>query len=281
MKNTLILIACAMVASSCGGGGSLSDLDSSYDNSGINSNETIKQFSDGSAVVATKGNIKSLATIDEPSYYFSITNEPDSLIQTFNGAVNLRVTDSTDFGGTNYYRYVYDGTTSQGKNIEAVSIGYFLDGSGNQVSVTVATLNNDEVFLLSSGTLAKTLPAGKHIYSFGDIIMAYRDSGAETSFDKITVAVDFDKSTGSLVAETDSMFASADGFLINKANGTFSGTDATIGFKGGSDRSAADIIGGFSGVGATGVHGLIYTDEGDFASDVCDSCGTAVFYAIK
>ena len=144
MKNNLCLAAIgAILLSACGGGGGLSGLDNSYRNTGTNSNEVVKQFSDGSAVVATKGNLKSLATIEEPSYFFSITDAPDSLIETFNGAMNLEVVQADDFGGTDYYRYVYTGTNSQGKTIEAISLGYFLDGSGNQVSVNIATLNQE------------------------------------------------------------------------------------------------------------------------------------------
>lgn len=279
MKNLLLTCMFATLLSGCGGGGgNLSDLDRDFENSG-QANEVIKQFADGSALVVTKGNLKSLATIEEPSYFFSITDKPDSLIETFNGAMNLQLISRDDFGGTNYFNDIYTGTNVAGKKIDGRSLGIFLDGSGNQVSINVATLNEEEVFFFTTGTLVNVMPQGKHTYSAGDVLIAFKEYDIEEAYDTITVAVDFDELKGSMVAETDTLFVSATDFTINASNGTFNGSDASIGVKGGADTLDADINGAFAGVGAAGIHGLVTSKSGDFAADECFNCGVAGFYS--
>ena len=278
MRNLLFACNLACLLSACGGGGgNLANLDRDFENDG-QSNEVIKQFHDGSALVVTKGNLKSLVTIEEPSYFFSITANPTELVDTFNGALNLEVVSRDDFGGTDYYETVYTGRNASGKQLDARTLGYFLDGSGNQVSVTLAAIGEDAV-LFNSGTLVNGMPSGRHTYSRGDAIIGYKDD-VEVSYNSMTVVVDFDEMTGSVVAETDNLFFSANDFVINAANGTFNGDDATIGRIGGEDIHDADINGAFAGVAAAGIHGMVSSKVENYAADDADG-GVGIFYAIR
>lgn len=272
--------------SACGGGSDLSNLDRDFELSGNSTSETLAEFEDGSAALALKAVVQSNATIDEPSYMFVVTSNPDDFTNTISSTLNIDESDRDDYGGTDYYRIQYEGTNYEGKLVQAVTKGYFLDGDEHQVSTSVLFIDfensdNPTFGLLSSGTEVQGLPSGRHTYSGGDAMIAYGDSGIEEMYDNMTISVNFDKLKGSLLAQTENLFISATDFKIQASNGTFMGDNALIGVAGTDDTAEANVAGGFSGVSADGIHGIVYSKTGNFSADSCDACGVGTFYAIK
>ena len=286
MFRAVVLSLAAISLSACGGGGDLSGLDRDFDNSGTNSYETLTEYEDGSAALALKAVIQSNATIDEPSYTFVLTNYPDEFTKTISSSLNLEELERNDFDGTNYYRIAYEGTNFEGKDVNAATLGFFLDGEEHQVSTTVFFVDyenneNPTYGILSSGTEVQGLPSGRQTYSGGDVIIAYANSGMEEKYDEMAINVNFDNLKGSLLAETENLFISATDFEIDVSNGTFLGDNALIGFSGTDNIAEANVAGGFSGFGADGIHGIVYSKTGDFQSDSCQSCGVGAFYALR
>ena len=285
MLRFLIFLVAVTGLSACGGGGKLSELDRDYATSDINSWQSLKQYSDGSSVLAFKGVLQSDESIDEPRYLFAVTTDPDQLTATISGAINVELVEANDFNGSNYYKYLYNGTNSEGKSINAEVLGYFLDGADNQVSMTTLVIDLDSErpvgSLLSSGTLVQGLPSGRHSYSGGDAQIIFKGSELEQKYNDMLITIDFDKMKGSMLAETENLFISATNFEIDSSNGTFTGTEGLIGYTGTNNTSEANISGAFSGSNASGIHGLVYTKVGDFASDTCSTCGAGTFYARK
>lgn len=281
MTKFWLVSASVFALSACGGGGSsdygtgtLAELSSSYAKQGKNTHQVLREYTSGDSIMAFKGNFKTSNSSGKTFYVFSITKDQQTIIDTFDGAINFTTSNYNDFDGTSYYYYEGAGTNANGQAITSEHLGFF---NGNvDVGGIYAVVGGHEN-LMSLGDVPGDLPAGVHTYANGDTRILYRGD-VEDSYDKSTLVANFDTKTGSLLAETNTLFMSATNFNINTTTGEISGGTAKVGnLNNPTDFVSAKLLGAFSGKFADGVHGIIY-QETDSTSGVP---GSGVFYAIN
>lgn len=281
MLKHCVAIAAALALTACGGGGggdhgtgTLAELSKSYSETGQNSHKVMRSYTSGDAIMAFKGVFKTANTSGKDFYVFTITKDQQTSIDTFNGAINLTSSNYTDFGGTDYYSYDAQGVNANGQAITSNHVGYH-DGDTDLGGVYAVVGGNEG--LMTLGYTPGDLPAGTQTYANGHTRILYRGT-VETSFDKTTLVANFNTKTGSLVAETNSLFMSATDFKINMQTGEISGGNAKVGsLTNTTDYAAAKLLGAFAGKYGDGVHGIVY-QEADSTSGVP---GSAVFYAVN
>ena len=190
----LIFLVAGAGLSACGGGGKLSELDRDYASSDSNSWQSLAQYSGGTSVLAFKGIILSDATINEPSYIFTITDNAEILTATLSGAMKLELVESSDLGDTNQYEYLVSGTNFEGEFVEIESAGYFLDGSAlDQIGVSYSLIDYSGGIsgsIMSTGTFVQGLPSGSHSYSNGYAMIIYNQSGVEEKYNDLVITID-------------------------------------------------------------------------------------------
>lgn len=269
-----------LALSACGGGsttsgaGSLAALNAAAAQSGTNANMVIGDYSSGDSVVALKGEFKTNNSSGKEFYVFALTKDTQTIIDTFNGAINLTSSNYTDFGGSSYYSYDGVGTNANGEAIASKHVGFFnTDSDVGSVYAVVGGAEN----LMSLGFTPSDLPSGIHTYSRGDTTILYRGE-VEVSYDKSTLFANFSTQTGSLLAETDTLFMSATDFKIDTVTGEISGGSAKVGSLANStDFVDAQLLGAFAGKYGDGVHGIIH-QTADSQSAVP---GAGTFYVVN
>ena len=277
IKYVVPFIALSLAA--CGGSSDLTALDRSFVNNGTTSNLPIKEYDDGTSIIAIKGKLNSGELVyNSDAYIFAFTDDAQAVIDLYSGVINLNISDYDDFEGSDYYVYEAAGFSSNGKEVNANVIGYTL-ADGGHVSFAVAQIDEKYVSF-TDGSISYELPIGEHTYSYGDTLIAFKDT-MEESYDDLTLVANFSTEKGSLLGLTDTLYMSATNFEIDIDNGTFTGETAEIGRQGGSDKIAASITGAFSGLAAEGVHGLLYPNKASTDFEDCGDCGLATFYAVK
>ncbi|MDA8785798.1 hypothetical protein N9N40_09630 [Planktomarina temperata] len=270
----LALSACGGGGSSGSGVGSLAELNAAVSKSGTNANKVIQNYSSDHAVVALKGQFKTNNSSGEDFYVFALTQNAQTIIDTFNGAINYSSSNYTDFNGSSYYGYNATGSNANGQAITSENVGFF-DGD-TDVGAIYAVIGGTES-LMSFGYTPSDLPAGTQTYSFGDTRILYRGVG-EDSYNKSTLIANFNTRKGSLIAETETLFMSATDFNINTATGEISGGSAKVGALANStDFVDAQLLGAFAGKYGDGAHGIIH-QTADTQSAVP---GSGIFYVVN
>lgn len=281
MLRFCLMLFTTITLTACGGGGgtdlgvgSLAELSKTYTDSGVNSNKTLQEYSSGISVMALKGQFKTNNSSGKDFYVFALTQDQQTIKDTFNGAINFSTSNYSDFNGTNYYFYNGAGMNANGQAISSSHVGYY-DGD-TDIGGIYAVVGGYEN-LMSLGYTPGDLPAGTQTYSNGDTRILYRGV-VEDSYDKSTLVANFNTKKGSLVAETANLYMSATDFTINTVTGEISGGSAKVGdLNNSTDYVAAKLLGAFAGKYGDGVHGIIYQDA-DTNSTVP---GSGVFYALN
>jgi hypothetical protein len=262
LKYLPFYIASVITLSACGGSNTLtSGIDASYDGSGPNAQEVLKQYSNGQSVIAIKGDLSdgSGQSDDKTKYYFVLSSDTKAVTDTFSGVVTYDSTNQYLTNG-NFYGVLREGTNSAGKSVKADTAGVNLNLSGSEfAAISVFEIDN-EFGIGTGGTVVNTLPAGKFNYEgYGTIGV---ESTVENGADLLFVA-DFINNTAEMLASTTNLFASASGLTIDPKNGSFSGSNAKIGEKNSTFEMPATIVGAFAGSNAGGVHGVGYPTKDD------------------
>ena len=167
-------------------------------------------------------------------------------------------------------------TLSSGSNWEILEGNYIYNGEDQYLYAYVEVLDaisgdgvlsglsynyvDDKIQHQSYGTqLSGNLPAGNVTYtgynSVSNIDATFTDAGS------FTMNANFSTGKGSISANGDDTYMQANGFGINTRTGSFSATNATVGYIGGASSSDR-LDGHFNGKNAKGVSG-IYTDTGN------------------
>ncbi|MDC0929640.1 hypothetical protein OAS03_02465 [Planktomarina temperata] len=281
MYKILTSVFAGLCLSACGGGGStgagvgsLAELNAAASQSGSTATKTIQNYGSGDSVVAMQGILKTKNSSGKELYVFALTQDAQTIKNTFTGAVTLTASNYSDFGGTDFYFYNGAGTNADGEAITSKHVGFFYGGL--DVGGTYAVIGGVEN-LVTHGYTPGDLPSGTQTYSNGDTRIIYRGT-IEDSYNKTTLVANFDTKKGSLVAETSNLFMSATDFTINMVTGEISGGSAKVGsLSNSTDFVDAQLIGAFAGPYGDGVHGIIH-QTADTQSTVP---GTGAFYAVN
>lgn len=276
MRRFIALILTGVTLSACGGSddGSLAELSKAAAQSGTNSNIIIQNYNSGDAVIALKGQFRTRNSSGKDFYVFALTKDSQTVIDTFNGALNFNSSNYTDFDGSSYYGYEAAGINANGQPITSYNMGFY--DSDTDVGAISAVIGG-YASLISFGYTPSDLPAGIQTYANGDTTILYRGI-VEDSYDNSTLIANFSTQKGSLIAQTDSLFMSATDFNINTLTGEISGGSAKVGsLTNSTDFVDAQLLGAFSGKYGDGVHGLIHQTE-DSQSAVP---GSGIFYVVS
>ena len=247
----------AISLSACGGGNTAtSGIDVGYNQTGSNTSETIKSYSNGDAVVAVKGILADggIAEADKPIYYFILSSNSAEVISVFDGAVAWELEDQY-YTLENVYSVYREGISNSGKALTADTTGINLNYSGTEYASMTAAEIGDEIAILTSGTTITRLPSGSHSYS-GAIIVGIENDMEVGSV--LNFSANFNTSTASMTGSTDKYFASANDITIDTTTGSFSTDTALIGEKNSTFTIDAELIGAFAGTNGGGVHGVLY-----------------------
>lgn len=256
-----VLLGCVCGLTACGGGGGVTNsIDNDYSNSGKIATSVVKEYSNGDSVVIAKGDLEDGGPANAPArYYFVLSQNADSVVDTMNGVVAWDEVQTKYVNGM-YYGVIRRGVNASGENVTADTDGLNLNLSGNEyVSLSVVSVGEDWG-VLSSGTVVSQLPSGKFTYEGGAVIHL---NGTIEGDDNLLLVADFDNAEVSFTASTDNLYTSATGIPINKGTGSFSGDGATIGERSTTFSIPASVIGAFAGSNAGGVHGVMYPTNDD------------------
>ena len=287
MKNTILLTCSALALMGCGGGGSvvngpnldapseivsenlsqtvlsLRAINQGWANSNRINSEVLKEYNNGQAIIAVKGDLEDggVGSIT-PRYYFVLSTDASTVIDTFNGVVVWESIETLSNTG-NRYSVERVGVNSKGSNVNAVTSGINLNLSGSEYTSLSAVTIGEVQGILTSGTVTSTLPSGKLAYNGGVTIGLNNKLEGSENF---LLIADFDNTTVSFTASTENLFTSANEIQIDPATGSFSGVGVDIGERNSTFSVPANVVGAFAGISADGVHGVAYPvndDEND------------------
>ena len=287
MKNTILLTCSALALMGCGSGGSvvngpnldapseivsenlsqtvlsLRAINQGWANSNRINSEVLKEYNDGQAIIAVKGDLEDggVGSIT-PRYYFVLSTDASTVIDTFNGVVVWESIETLSNTG-NRYSVERVGVNSKGSNVNAVTSGINLNLSGSEYTSLSAVTIGEVQGILTSGTVTSTLPSGKLAYNGGVTIGLNNKLEGSENF---LLIADFDNTTVSFTASTENLFTSANEIQIDPATGSFSGVGVDIGERNSTFSVPANVVGAFAGISADGVHGVAYPvndDEND------------------
>jgi hypothetical protein len=247
------------VLTGCGGGGTLTaDIDRDYSSSNEIASEIIKEYSNGDAVIAVKGDLEDGGVGNTtPRYYFVLSEDANAVIDTFDGVVAWERVENT-FEDGNKYGVEREGVNAKGQNVFADTVGINLNFSGSEYASLSAVEVNGKFGYLTSGTVISNLPTGRFNYE-GAAIIGLSDL-IEVDETLLLIA-DFSKNEVNFTAATENLFASGNDLVIDPETGSFSGEDGTIGERGSTFSIPATALGAFAGINAGGVHGVMYPSE--------------------
>jgi hypothetical protein len=255
----LAVIPAILAVSACGGGGG-------GGSASAPTAETLKTYNDGSGVLAAEevdlssaGGITNIQLVSEDNA---------SAREIVEGTINLTVVDGSAAQDGAFYQVSRTGTGSNGSSVKVATVGENLNYSGTEyASLSIVTIDGD-VGLASGGTPVKGIPAGSFTYSGAASVIEPANLGDGT----FTMSANFDNNTGSIAAtipensiagsNNPEYFFSANDLSINQNDGSFSSPNARIGEQGVTSDDAS-INGYFAGTNASGVHGLVYTDNSE------------------
>ena len=256
MRNIFALTLIGFVISGCGGGGSTltTGIDEDFSADHKTATDVLKQYSNGDAVIAFKGDLQDGAPAGTPRYYFVLSQDAEAAIDTFNGVVVWEDTDQY-YNQGNVYGVIREGANAKGESVYVDTVGRNLNLSGSEyVSVSFVRVEEDAGYL-TSGTTITSLPSGSFLYTGSAII------GIESvieSGDNFSLSADFNNKEVSFTALTENFYASANELSIDTSSGSFSGDGGTIGERNSTFSMPATVVGAFAGTNAGGVHGIVY-----------------------
>lgn len=242
---------------------SLRAINQGWANSNRINSEVLKEYNNGQAIVAVKGDLEDggVGSIT-PRYYFVLSTDASTVIDTFNGVVVWESIETLSNTG-NRYSVERVGVNSKGSNVNAVTSGINLNLSGSEYTSLSAVTIGEVQGILTSGTVTSTLPSGKLAYNGGVTIGLNNKLEGSENF---LLIADFDNTTVSFTASTENLFTSANEIQIDPATGSFSGVGVDIGERNSTFSVPANVVGAFAGISADGVHGVAYPvndDEND------------------
>lgn len=261
MHYTIPTTLFALVLAACGGGSTLtSDIDRDYASSNEIALEIIKEYSNGDSVVAVKGDLEDGGVGNiTPRYYFVLSEDANSVIDTFDGVVVWERVEST-FEDGNKYGVVREGLNAKGQNVFADTAGINLNFSGSEYTSVSAVEVNGKFGYLTSGTVISKLPTGR--FNYEGVALIGLDDLIEVD-DTLLLTANFSNNEVNFTAATENLFASGNDIVIDPETGSFSGEDGTIGERGSTFSIPATVLGAFAGINAGGVHGVMYPSEDD------------------
>ena len=251
MRNYFTAILAGALLTACGGGGGTSVATAPV---------TLKAYSDGSGVIV---GYPDLGSGGGPSKLVIGATDLVAAREVAGGTLALTATSQTVNG--KYYVVTRTGTASNGAALEVVSEGITLSEDLSEYVAMSAVTIDGELGLLSAGTKPKSLPSGTHSYSGFALIVTETEAGNGTA----TFTANFDSKTANVAANipansasgnNNAYFFSANGMPINTSDGSFSTSSALMG-QTGTGGSSASVKGYFAGVGAKGVHGMVYNNS--------------------
>jgi hypothetical protein len=261
MKYIIPATLSVFVLAGCGGGSTLTaDIDRDYSSSNEIASEIIKEYSNGNAVIAVKGDLEDGGVGNTtPRYYFVLSEDANAVIDTFDGVVAWERVENT-FEDGNKYGVEREGVNAKGQNVFADTVGINLNFSGSEYASLSAVEVNGKFGYLTSGTVISNLPTGRFNYE-GAAIIGLSDL-IEVDETLLLIA-DFSKNEVNFTAATENLFASGNDLVIDPETGSFSGVAGTIGERGSTFSIPATVLGAFAGINAGGVHGVMYPSEDD------------------
>ena len=271
MKYIIPTMLSVFVLAGCGGGSTLTaDIDRDYASDNSIATDVLKEYSNGNAVVAFKGDLQDGAPAGKPRYYFVLSENVDAAVDTFNGVVVWENVDKYLDEG-NIYGIIREGANAKGQSVYVDTVGRNLNLSGTEYASFSFVRVGETPGYVSAGTTATNLPSGIFNYEGGAIIGL--GSIEEGDGDSFSLTANFENNEVSFTALTENLYASASGLKIDNSSGSFSGDGGTIGERDSTFAIPATVIGAFAGTNAGGVHGVVYPTLDD------ENHGYAVFLA--
>lgn len=264
MANTQIspMLATTVVLalSACGGGSS------TINNNPTAAIQTLKSYSDGSGVLSAEQ--IDLAGSGSIANILIAASDITAAQQVASGSINLQEVAGTAATNGQFYVVTRTGTASNGASIEVATVGENLNFLGTEyTSISLVSINNS-LGVMSGGTPVNGIPSGTYSYSgAASVVDAINGTAGDGTF---TLSANFNTNMGTLAATIPSnsptgannpaFFFSSNNLQINQSNGSFSSANALIG-QTGVNSNGASVNGYFAGTGASGVHGVIYTNN--------------------
>ena len=263
MKTYSSLAICSVaLLAACGGGGSVSDIPPSTSPNVV----TLKSYNNGNGVLTAENT--NLGTAGGNANILVALSNLTAAREVASGTMNLQVVAGSAAQNGPFYVVTRTGTASNGASLVVSTAGENLNQSGTEyASISLVTVNNS-IGLSSAGTPVNGIPTGTYSYSgTASVVDTVTGSAGDGTF---TLTANFNNNTGTLAAtipantpvgaNNPAFFFSSNNLQINQSNGSFSSSNALIG-QTGVTSNAASVNGYFAGTNATGVHGLVYTND--------------------
>lgn len=258
MRSFIAITLSVTLLTNCGGGGTTltENIDRSYNSDQNIATDIIKEYSNGNAVIAVKGDLEDGGIEGAtPRYYFVLSEDTESVLNTFEGVVTWESVENYLDDGAEY-GVIREGVNSKGQRVWVDTYGVNLNLSGSEYASLSAVEVGDKAGFLSSGTIIQRLPSGKHTYQGGAIIGV---NDLVEGDNNLLLVADFDDRTLSFTAATENLFASANNVTIDIEAGSFSSEGGGIlGERETTYTQDAAVLGAFAGTNAGGVHGVMY-----------------------
>ena len=261
--NMLLATTAVLALSACGGGGT-------SDGSALNPTTslpvtTLKTYNDGSGVISASPD---LGSEGGPSNVIVAAEDLIAAREVAQGTINSQVVPGSFATDGRFYVIQRTGTSSSGDSLIVTTSGENLNIQGTEyVAISTVSINNSQG-ISSAGSQVNGMPAG--IFSYTGTASVIDAVGGTVGDGSFTMTANFDTNTGTIAAtvpannpvglNNPAFFFSANDIKISQADGSFSSTNAAIG-KTGVTSESASLNGFFAGTNASGVHGLVYTND--------------------
>ena len=264
MGKKLILTApCLAMLAACGGSGT-SNSPVGPTNPTVPAPVVLKSYTDGSGVVSANPNFGSAGG---DSNLIVIASDVLAATEVAGGTINLSQVGSQTNNGS-YYVNTRTGTASNGSTLQIVTAGESLNLSGSEyAAISIVTINSNSIGISSAGSEASQIPQGTYTYTGTASVL---DLGSANIGDgSFSLTANFNSNTANIAATipanspqgntNPAYFFSANGMQIDQSDGSFASSNGLIGATGVTSESAS-VNGYFAGSGATGVHGVAYSN---------------------
>ncbi|WP_445808805.1 hypothetical protein [Yoonia sp.] len=256
--STMLATTAALALAACGGGSS----DISNNPTATTAVQTLKAYSDGSGVISASPN---LGSAGGPSNLIIAASDLTAAREVASGTINLVEVPGASATFGQYYVVQRTGTASNGASLVVSTAGESLNIQGSEYAAVSLVEINNAIAISSSGSKVNGMPSGNYTYTGPASVMS-----GPIGDGTFTMNANFNTNTGNIAATIPAnspagsgnpgYFFSSNTLQINQTDGSFSSSDAAIGSTGVNSYSSS-IKGYFAGTNATGVHGLIYTND--------------------
>lgn len=256
IKAAMVVSALALLAACGGGGGSVSNAPPSTSPNVT----TLKSYSDGAGVLSVRGTSEN-----------TVVGALDlqAAREVANGSMSLTVVPNSFTQSGTLYNISRTGVASNGQSVRTNTAGRFLNIAETEYASISYIIVNSNVGLAASASPVNGFPAGSHTYTGTSMLLSnYVDDGRAGNF---TLTANFNTNTATMASTipagggNPALFFSANDIAINQGTGVLSTTNATVGVQNGATE-AATIYGNFAGTNATGVSGLVYSNDSSRAN---------------